>query len=64
MKTILSHFLTTGKAGDILYTHRDDKHVTAQAHYNNRKVATQRMYALDVKDADIVERIVKVTILK
>ena len=62
--TIESHVLSVGKSGMQFYTDKSDKHITAIASYYYKKVATERLIAVQVGKTPLKAKyITKVTIL-
>jgi hypothetical protein len=66
-KTELSEtwWMKNGVPGDVFYTQKDDKQMTASAVYYKRKITTERIAAFNIGDFPDApaERITKVTIL-
>ena len=62
--TLESWMITNGKAGDIFYSQKLDKYLTAIASYNKRKILTERMAVVGkIGESPYCEPIVKVTLL-
>jgi hypothetical protein len=51
------------KKGSSFYSHKQDKEITAIASYYEKKIKTERLFALNPQTGK-TQRIVKVTILK
>jgi hypothetical protein len=54
--------LTALKAGQVFYTHKKDKDITAIAGYYKRKVKTERLFVIDPQSGD-TQKVVRVTLL-
>jgi hypothetical protein len=50
------------KAGQVFYTHKKDKDITAIAGYYKRKVKTERLFVIDPQSGD-TQKVVRVTLL-
>jgi len=61
-RAVESIALQTLKAGQIFYTHKQDKDITAIASYYQKKVKTDRLFTIDPQSGQ-TERVVRVTIL-
>lgn len=61
-RTIESLALQTFKAGDMFYTQKQDKDITAIAGYYQKKVKTERLFVLDPQSGE-TQRVVRVTLL-
>jgi hypothetical protein len=63
-RTLESWMLVNGKDGDVFYTHKKDKDITALGTYYNRRIYTERLILVDnCKDKPGVKPITKVTLL-
>jgi len=62
-KTIESFAMLNYVSGDVFYTHKQDKDITAIANYYKRSVKTERMIAIDSEKHSRIETITKVTLL-
>ena len=62
MTSVESIALTALKQGEIFYTHKQDKDITAIACYYKRKVKTDRFFVIDPQTGE-TQRLVRVTIL-
>ena len=60
--TIESWAMLKYKSGDVFYTHKQDKGITAIANYYKRSVTTERMFAMDANHTRI-ETLTKVTFI-
>jgi hypothetical protein len=59
-----SLFIVNGKAGDVYYSAKSDKHFTSLATYYGRKILTERLIAVKkTGDKPCAEFITKVTLL-
>lgn len=62
-RAIESIALQTLKTGQIFYTNKQDKDITAIASYYDKKVKTERVFVLDPQSGE-TQRIVRVTLLQ
>jgi hypothetical protein len=60
--TLESVALTTLKKGQIFYSHKMDKDLTAIASYYKKKIKTERMFIINPQKTTI-EKLTKITIL-
>ena len=63
ISTIETFAMRKYKQGDIFYSHKKDKHLTAIASHEKIKIKTERMIAIDSEKHTKIEFITKVTIL-
>lgn len=62
--TLESWMLVNGKRGDVFYTDKEDRIISASAHYYKRDVSTERVVVVSINAVDpTAKRITKVTIL-
>jgi hypothetical protein len=63
-RTMESWVLMNGKIGDVFFTIKGDKHLSAIALSNNRKIKTERVVLIKtVNKKPIAEKLTKVTIV-
>ena len=63
--TVESYMIEHGKVGDVFYTEKMDKNMTAQAVYRKRKIKTERLITITKGDElPTVGQITKVTIIR
>ena len=63
-RTLESWMMLNGKDGDVFYTHKTDRAITAIATYYNRKVYTERVILVHgFRDKPSVKPITRVTLL-
>ena len=62
-KTLEAIAMTTLKKGQIFYTTKKDKDITAISSYYDRKVRTERLYTLNPITGK-TSKVVKVTLMK
>jgi len=62
IRTIESFAMVWYQPGQVFYTHKSDRDITAIANYHQRKMKTERMFAMDACHTRI-ETITKVTML-
>ena len=64
-RTIEGWFIKNGTKGQVIYTHKSDRFMTAIASYNNRKIKTERCVVINNSQKVIIKAsvIVKVTLL-
>jgi hypothetical protein len=63
IRTIETFAMRNYKKGDVFYSHKKDKHLTAIATHEGVSISTERMVAMDSKEHKRIEFITKVTIL-
>lgn len=60
----IGYFLQHAKEGEVYYTHKEAKDVTAHAHYHKAKVTTERVMLVDnILDSPTAAKITKVTMV-
>ena len=62
-KNIEIYFIMTEPAGSVMYSDKDDKYITAVAHYYKRKVKTERLITVCHNVGEATGYILKITIL-
>jgi hypothetical protein len=63
-RTLESWMMLNGKDGDIFYTHKKDRAITAIATYYNRRVYTERVILVNgFRDKPSVMPLTKVTLI-
>ena len=58
--SIESIVMLSSKPGDIFWTEKDDKHMTSLACYHDKKILTERHYAIDAATHETITRLTKV----
>ena len=61
-KSAEKYFIETLSSGESFFSSKPDRYITAVAHYNGKKVKTERMIAID-SGHERIENIIKVTML-
>ena len=61
--TIETFAMRNYKKGQVFYSHKEDKYLTAIASHEKVKIKTERMVAMDSEKHKRIEFITKVTIL-
>ncbi|MFA5067967.1 MAG: hypothetical protein WC466_08065 [Candidatus Izemoplasmatales bacterium] len=62
--TVESYMITNGKTGDVFFSKKKDKDLTAMASYRKRKITTERMLIVATGGKKpIAEHITKVTLI-
>lgn len=63
ISTIETFAMRNYKSGQVFYSHKEDKHLTAIASHEKCKIKTERMIAIDSEKHKRIEFITKITIL-
>lgn len=63
-RTVESFMIGNGKAGDIFYSHKMDRHITAIATHHKRKIQTERLLLIGgTMEEATTDTVTKVTLL-
>lgn len=62
-RTVETFAMRNYKTGDVFYSHKQDKHLTAISAHEGVKIKTERMVAIDSEKHSRIEFITKITIL-
>lgn len=63
IRTIEAFAMRNYKSGQVFYSHKKDRHLTAIASHEGVKIKTERMVAMDSTKHKRIEFLTKVTIL-
>lgn len=62
-RSIESFMMVNGETGDVFFSNKQDKDITAIASYYERQVRTERVIVVSISDDPKAERVTKITIL-
>jgi hypothetical protein len=62
--TLESWMIANGKTGQVFYSKKIDRHLTAIATHHNRKIKTERLITISIaKETPKAEKLTKITLL-
>lgn len=60
-RSVEAFFMVNGKKGDFIYSHKQDRHITAISNYYNRLIQTERLLLVSNSNLN-VKQITKITL--